>query len=300
MIDRLPAPDIPDWLSQQLPFDRYTVEVDDGLRMHVMEQGEGRPVVLFHGNPTWGYLYRRVAAELMDEPFRLIMPDMIGLGFSDRPSKTSDHTLANHSRWMTSLLMRLELENAVAVVQDWGGPIGVLAMKSQPGLMSGLVVMNTSIGAPKPGFKPTTFHRLFSGRLGGFLSGTLGLPQNRLKFAQGDRKSISGIVQKSYSYPLSKARGGSAAVIEFVRMVPDTMDHPSIPLLEEGGEYAMGFDGPRAIVWGDSDPVLGKLRRRVERQLAGADVTVTQAGHFLQEEVPLEIATAIRGVLSRS
>jgi len=299
-MQRLPAPDLPDWLSQQLPFDRYTVEVEDGLRMHVMEQGEGRPVVLFHGNPTWGYLYRKVAAELVGEPVRMIMPDLIGLGFSDRPHTTSDHTLANHSRWMTSFLGRLELDEVVAVVQDWGGPIGILAMKNNPGLMSGLVVMNTSIGAPKPGFKPTTFHRLFSGPLGGFLSGTLGLPQNRLKFAQGDRKSITGIVQRSYTYPLSKPQGGNAAVLEFVKMVPDTMEHPSVPMLAEGGEYAMSFEGPRAIVWGDRDPVLGKLRRRVERQLPGAEVTVTDAGHFLQEEVPVEIAAAIKGVVARS
>jgi len=117
-MQRLPAPDLPDWLSQQLPFDRYTVQVEEGLRMHVMDQGEGRPVVLFHGNPTWGYLYRKVAAELADEPVRLIMPDLIGLGFSDRPDATSDHTLANHSRWMTSFIGRLELDEVVAVVQD--------------------------------------------------------------------------------------------------------------------------------------------------------------------------------------
>ena len=267
--------------------------------MHVMEQGEGQPVVLFHGNPTWGYLYRKVAAELVGEPVRLIMPDMIGLGFSDRPLMNSDHTLANHSRWMSTLIGKLELSDAVAVVQDWGGAIGFLAMKNNPGVFSGLVVMNTAIGGPKPGFKPTMFHRVFSGPLGGFLSGTLGLPQNRLKFAQGDRDSITGVVQRSYTYPLQKGQGGASAVLELVKMVPDTMDHPSIPLLEEGGGYVMGFKGPKAIVWGDRDPVLGKLRRRVESQLPDAEVTVTEAGHFLQEEVPTEIASAIRSVIAR-
>ncbi len=299
-MERLPAPEIPDWLSEQLPFDRYAIEIEDGLRMHLMEQGEGQPVILFHGNPTWGYLYRKVAAELVGDPVRLIMPDMIGLGFSDRPLVSSDHTLANHSRWMSTFVGKLGLSDAVAVIQDWGGPIGLLAMMNNPGLMSGLVVMNTPIGAPKPGFKPTMFHRVFSGPLGGFLSGTLGLPQNRLKFAQGDRSSISGIVQRSYSYPLQKPQGGSATVVELVKMVPDTMEHLSIPLLVEAGEYVMNYEGPKAIVWGDSDPVLGKLRRRVERQLPDAEVTATKAGHFLQEEVPAEIAAAIRDVIARS
>ena len=79
-------------------------------------------------------------------------------------------------------------------------------------------------------------------------------------------------------------------------MVPNDMGHPSIPILEEAGSAAMTFDGPTAIVWGDKDPLLGKLRRRVTRQLPNAQVTVTDAGHFLQEEVPAEIAEAIRSV----
>jgi pimeloyl-ACP methyl ester carboxylesterase len=81
-------------------------------------------------------------------------------------------------------------------------------------------------------------------------------------------------------------------------MVPHDMDHPSVPLLEEAGQAAESFEGSKAIVWGDKDPVLGKLRRRVTRQLPDAEVTVTDAGHFLQEEVPAEIAAAIRWVTS--
>ena len=294
MVDKLPAPELPNWLDQQLPFQRYMVEVGDGLRMHVMEQGEGTPVLLFHGNPTWGYLYRRVAAELSGEPYRLIMPDLIGLGFSDRPPNRSDHTLENHASWMGSLVRSLDLGSAAFVVQDWGGPIGLHAAYSNPGVMRGLVVMNTAIDAPKPGFKPTLFHRVFSTRLGDALSKWLGLPQNAMRYAQGDRTSITGIVQKSYTYPL---RGdGYRAVIGLVRMVPDDLEHPSVPYLREAGEAARSLEGQKAIVWGDKDPVLGKLRRRVSRQLPDAEVIATDAGHFLQEEVPAEIASAIRSV----
>lgn len=293
MADRLPAPDMPPWLDIQLPFDRYMLEVGDGLRMHVMEKGAGTPVLLFHGNPTWGYLYRKVAAELAGEPFRLIMPDLIGLGFSDRAPRRSQYTLANHVRWMGSLVGSLDLGNAIAVVQDWGGPIGLHAMSQHPGLMSGMVVMNTSISAPKPGFTPTTFHRVFSTPLGDFLSKYLGLPQRALAFAQGDRRSIRGSVRRSYTYPLRRSNDHQA-VIELVRMVPDSMDHPSVPILGVVGEFATSFEGPAAIVWGDRDPVLGKLRRRMSRQLPDATVTATNAGHFLQEEVPAEIAEAIR------
>lgn len=299
MTERLAAPPLPEWLEQQLPFTRYTIEIDDGLRMHVMEQGEGRPVICFHGNPTWGYLFRLVAAELEGEPFRVIMPDMIGLGLSDRVVDRRNFTLANHVRWMESLVGALELEDVVAVVQDWGGPIGLHSMSQHPGLMTGLVVMNTTIGAPKPGFTPTAFHRVFSTGAGELMSRWLGLPQRAMRFAQGDPGSISGIVHKSYMYPLRGPRGHEA-VIDFVRMVPDDMDHPSVPFLREQGEFAMSFEGPAAIVWGDRDPVLGRLRRRVSRQLPDVEVTATDAGHFLQEEVPDRVAEAIRSVAERS
>ncbi len=271
------------------------VDVGDGLRMHVMEQGEGHPVLLFHGNPTWGYLYRKVAAELEGEPYRLIMPDMIGFGFSDQARDRSDYTLANHVRWMGRLVGSLELERATLVVQDWGGPVGLHMAHQHPGLMSGLVVMNTTIGPPRPGFKPTLFHRFFSSSLGEWAARWLRLPHGALWVAQGDRSTIRGHVRRAYAHPFG-GRDGHHAVVEAVRMVPDDLDHPSVPLLEEAGSAAIGFDGPTAIVWGDRDPVLGKLRRRVTRQLPHAQVIVTDAGHFLQEEVPAEIAEAIRSV----
>jgi pimeloyl-ACP methyl ester carboxylesterase len=299
MVEKLPAPDLPDWLEEQLPFERYMIEVSDGLRVHVMEQGEGAPVLLFHGNPTWGYLYRHVAAELVGEPFRLIMPDLIGFGFSDRASHRRDYNLANHTRWMGELVGSLELESATFVVQDWGGPIGLHVAHQHPGLMTSLVVMNTSISSPKPGFKPTLFHRVFSTRLGEWAARWFSLPHAAMHLAQGDRRSIGRSVRRAYTYPL-KGPGGHEAVVEAVRMVPHDMDHPSIPFLEEAGRAAESFDGPKAIVWGDKDPVLGKLRRRVTRQLPDAEVTVTDAGHFLQEEVPTEIAAAIRSVTARS
>lgn len=295
MTDRLAPSEMPGWIESQLPFRRYRLEVGDGLAAHVMEQGEGRPVLMFHGNPTWGYLYRRVAADLVGEPFRLIMPDLIGLGFSDFPASRDHHTLANHARWMGALVGALGLDEAIAVVQDWGGPIGLLAMAAHPGLMSGMVVMNTTIGAPKPGFKPTLFHRVFSTWLGEVGSRVFAYAPKTISFAQGDRSSIGGVVARSYGYPLRRRRGHET-MVELVKMVPDDMDHPSIPLLGEAGEFAMGFSGPSAIVWGDRDPVLGRLRRRVTRQLPHAEVTVTEAGHFLQEEVPGQIADAVRAV----
>lgn len=286
---------MPEWLAAMVPFERYRVEIETGLAMHVMEQGEGRPVLLFHGNPTWGFLYRKVAVELRGEPYRLIMPDLIGLGFSDRPPHVGDHTFENHSKWMSALLAQLDLDGAIAVVQDWGGPIGLHALSRRPGVMTGVVVMNTLIEPPKPGFRPSSFHRFFSTRMGDLVSRYAGLPQRALGFAQGDRRSISGDVARAYAYPLQRRRGNEA-VAALVRMVADDMDHPTVALQAEVREYVAGFSGRSALVWGTADPVLGRLLRRHERLLPEARVTSTGAGHFLQEEVPEEIADAIRYV----
>lgn len=291
----LPAPPLPGWLGEMVPFRRYRVEVGAGLEMHVMERGSGRPVLAFHGNPTWGFLYRKIAMELDGEPFRVIAPDLIGLGFSDRPGGAGDHTLENHVGWMARLIDVLGLDAPIVVVQDWGGPIGLGAMGRHPGLMSGVVVCNTAVTMPKPGFRPTTFHRVFSTPAGRLASKYLGLPQRGLRYAQGDRGSITRRVSRAYRYPLSLRRGNEA-VSALVRMVPSSMEHPTVRGLEQIGESMGDFTGRSAIVWGDNDPVLGRLRRRHERMFPDARVTATPAGHFLQEEVPGAVADAIRHV----
>jgi haloalkane dehalogenase len=262
--------------------------------MHVMETGEGRPALLLHGNPTWGFLYRKVAAALAGERLRLIIPDLIGLGFSDRPASADEHTLENHARWMEHLIDRLELRDAIAVLHDWGGPIGLRALAARPGAASALVVLNTVVGPPRPGFRPSAFHRFARVPVLSHLAFRwLGFPQRMLHRVQGDRRSIRGPVARAYRYPLRR-RKGNAAPLALARMVPDSYQHPSIDALERTEEYFATFPGPVAIVWGERDPVLGGVRKRVEALRPLARVRRTQAGHFLQEEVPGAIADAVR------
>src|SRR5687768_13453645 len=151
---------MPPWLSALLPFERYQVEVH-GHAMHVMEQGSGLPVLLLHGNPTWGFLYRKVAASLAatGQPLRLIMPDLVGLGFSAKPSDPHLHTLDFHARQLDGLLEALEIRRFLCVVHDWGGPIGGAMMAGRASQVAGLVVLNTVLSPPRPGFRPTAFHR---------------------------------------------------------------------------------------------------------------------------------------------
>jgi pimeloyl-ACP methyl ester carboxylesterase len=294
---RLPAPELPAWLSEMLPFDRYLVDTG-AWRMHVMEAGEGLPVVMVHGNPTWGFLYRKVAQELRNE-FRVIMPDLYGLGLSDKPHSRCAHTIDGHAAALRSLLDKLRLPAFILVVQDWGGPIGVLAASMKPGQMVGLVVLNTVLGPPREGFRPTAFHRFAQlpvisdavFRVGAF-------PQGYLHTAQGDKSSIRGRVRDAYTWPLRRFQDNKAP-LALARLVPDSQEHPSIPVLKRIQEFTQSWQGPSAIVWGDRDPVLGRAFSRVQAVLPNAVVTRTQAGHFLQEEVPVEIAAAVRDVAAR-
>lgn len=293
--DLLPAPRLPGWLAEMVPFRRFRVDVG-GRRMHVMCSGRGRPVLALHGNPTWGVLYRGIATALAGESLRLVMPDLVGLGFSDKPEDADVHTLEDHGRWVARLAERLELEDAILVLHDWGGPIGLAAAAERPRLLGGLVVLNTVVGPPKRGFSPTAFHRFARLPVVSTLAfRLLGFPQRFLHLAQSDPTSIRGRVARAYRYPL---RGWSRRVapLALARMVPDSLDHPSIEPLRRCQQVVEAFDGPAAIVWGDADPILGKVRSWVEKLLPRASVTRTEAGHFLQEEVPAEIAAAIRRV----
>jgi haloalkane dehalogenase len=299
MMQRLAAPVLPEWLSRQLPFERYCVRVGE-VSMHVMEQGSGTPVLLLHGNPSWGYLWRKVAAELRGEPLRLIMPDLIGLGLSDKPRDPSLHTLENHMRWLGTLIDALDAGPLVLVVQDWGGPIGLGALAERAGRAAGLVLLNTVVGPPRPGFRPTAFHRF--ARLPGVADVVfrgLGFPQNVMRFAQGRRASIDRQAARAYRWPLRRL-ADNAAPLALARMAPDSLEHPSVAGLRRCQQFVEAFTGPVAIVWGDRDPVLGRVRTHLERLLPRAPVTRTDAGHFLQEEVPVEIAQAIRSVCRKT
>lgn len=281
-----------------MPFERYRVQVGD-YAMHVSETGAGRPVLMLHGNPTWGFLYRKVAAALAGEPLRVILPDLVGLGFSDKPRRAEEHQLERHAAWLGALVDALDLSDLVFVGQDWGGPIGLRALADRRERLGGLVILNTVVGPPRPGFRPTAFHRFAHMPLVSDVAfRVLGFPQNSLSTAQGDKRSISGDVARAYRYPLRRLRD-RVAPLALARMVPDSLEHRSVPALGVCRELVESFDGPSAIVWGERDPILGRARRSVERSLPRAEVTLTRAGHFLQEEVPDEIARAIRGVCGR-
>ena len=213
--------------------------------MHVMETGRGRPVLMVHGNPTWGFLYRKVAMCLQGQGLRLIMPDLIGFGLSDKPRDFAAHTIRNHSKWLGSLIDQLDLHDVTLVCQDWGGAIGVHPFTTRQDRLGAMVVLNTVLDAPPPGFKPTAFHRFSHMPLvSDFVFRVLPLPQAALHLAQGDKSSIRGNVARAYRYPFRQFATG------WPRWRPlawrsIAMGHPSIPALEECAAFVRQLRWPQ-------------------------------------------------------
>lgn len=304
-----PLPELPTWIASQLPAGgrRRMVEVGGGLAMHVQEWGppEGRAVLLVHGNPTWGFLWRKVVAEVRGRPggdaLRLIVPDLIGLGLSSKPRELAVHALARHGAWLGAALDQVAPAQPVALVaQDWGGPIGLHAFLERAARLRGIVLGNTAVGPPAATFRPTLFHRLSQLPVASdLLFRGLGFPLGMLHLSQGDRGSIRGDVARAYRWPL-RHRADRAAPLALARMVPDSLAHRSVPDLTRTQALFESARVPVALVWGTRDPILGRVINHLARLRPDAAVTRTDAGHFLQEEVPGPLADAILDVVGRA
>lgn len=270
----------------------YLVEVEPGIKIHVLEVGSGYPVYMQHGNPTSGFLYRKVAGKLPKDRFRLIMPTMIGLGFSSKVP-ASEHTLENHMRWMNSLLSKLALKDLIYVGQDWGGPVGMGALARSPGLIKGAVVLNTGFNAPTEQRDLSTAHATAKTPIiGELLLEAFVSIFDRLPEVQGDPDSMPPEVTRLYGQPVLDS-GNAKAPLALMRMVPDGPDHPSAEQMREIEDYVRDLDIPVEIIWGMRDPILAQGLPAMKSSFPGARVQETDAGHFLQEEVPGEIAAAV-------
>ena len=282
--------------------------------MHAFTWGpeDGKTIVMVHGNPTWSFLWRKVVAALESgsasrsvggalagSGLRIVVPDLVGLGLSTKPELRA-HSLENHGAWLGGVLDRLAPGPAVLVAQDWGGPIGLRAYVDRARRLRGIVLGNTAIGPPAENFKPTLFHRLSQLPVASdLLFRGLGFPLGLLHLSQGDRGSIRGDVARAYRWPLAHPRD-RAAPLALARMVPDSLAHRTVPELRRTQALFEAAKVPIALVWGLRDPILGRVINHLERLRPDAAVTRTQAGHFLQEEVPDALAAAIVDVAARA
>ena len=291
---------LPDYAAAQVNsnYKSYFIEVEPGIKVHILEVGDGFPIFLMHGNPTSGFLYRKVVDGLPLDKVRVIMPTSPGLGFSSK-IPASEHKLENHIRWINTALSELKVKELVYAGQDWGGPIGMGALSLSPGLLKGAVLLNTGFNAPTMNIDLSPAHATVKTPIiGELILEVFFSIFERLGGVQGDPESWTPEVAKLYGKPLFD-NGNAKAPLAMMRMVTDGPNHPSTPAMIQIEEYVKTLDIPSEIVWGMKDPILGKALTRMQQNFPDAPVIQTNAGHFLQEEVPIEIANALIRVIDK-
>jgi haloalkane dehalogenase len=291
-----PPPPLPPWLEEELRFNRR-IFTDGEHTVHFIDEGDGPPILLQHGNPTWCYLWRKVIRILTHENVRIIAPDLVGLGLSSKPRDLAIHSLDFHADRIGALVEALDLRDVTIVGQDWGGPIvSVMAARNRERIRAA-VFANTAIRVPSRKPRRTPFHRFSHLPLvSDLFFRVFNFPVPFLDLVQGDRSSIGPAERRAYRWPLRKISDRTAP-LALARLVPASLDDPTITYLREVEDWAQSFAGPVRLVWGMLDPILKRAVWGARKLFPEAEVKETDAGHFLQEEVPEELAEAIIQVI---
>jgi haloalkane dehalogenase len=249
----------------------------DGLRMHYLDEGEGDPVLLLHGEPTWAFLYRKLIPPL-SVVGRCIAPDYFGFGRSDKPTDRGWYSYDRHTEALTRFVVELELTNLTVVVQDWGGPLGFRLAVENPERVARLVVMNTGIGARAPNDDWLRFQAFVRRVDTEIVAGQL------IRFSLVQPTTDEVIAGYDAPFPVPEARIG---IVQFPELVATGADHPSGPAMLAVREQLRTFDRPALVLFGDSDPIFSRRAAEVMAELlpnAELDPPVEEAGHFLQED----------------
>ncbi len=276
----------PDSRFEGLPgwgFEPNYAEVD-GLRMHYVDEGEGRPVVCFHGEPTWGYLYRKMLPPLVAAGHRVVCHDHAGFGRSDKPTDRGWYSYDRHVDNATALLGGLDLQDAVVVVQDWGGPIGLRWAVENADRVGALVILNTG---------------LFTGRVSkGFMAWRAFAERNPdlpvgFVVQGGTTSELPEDVVAAYEapFPTVESKAGAA---QFPLLVPTSDDEPGAAEMRAVADALTRWEKPALVAFSDNDPVFpypkGGERFVDMIPTVGEQVKIEGAAHFLQEDRGEQIA----------
>ncbi len=259
----------------------------DGLRMHYVDEGEGTPVLMLHGEPTWAFLYRKMIPTVAGAA-RAIAPDYFGFGRSDKPTRIEDYSYDFHSASIERFVDELDLRDVTVVVQDWGGPIGLRLAVERPDRVSRLVILNTGVGAGRAPSEEWLRFREFVRRVGTDL-----VPGQLIRITCVNELADDVVEGYNAPFPTPESKAG---VLAFPELVPTELDHPSAAKMVEVRAALEQWERPALVLFSDSDPIF--TPRAAERMAewipgcAGAEIVVA-AGHFLQEEKGEEIAARI-------
>ena len=273
------------------PFAPHYVTVGDGLRVHYVDEGprDAAPVLMMHGEPSWSYLYRKMIPIVARAGHRVVAPDLVGFGRSDKPVRREDYTYQRHVEWMRAVLETLDLRGVTLVCQDWGGLIGLRLVAEHPERFARVVAANTFLPTgdrpPTPAFlawqkySQTTpdFH------VGGIVRG-------------GCVTDLAAGVVAAYDAPFPDDRY-KAGARQFPLLVPTSPDDPSAVPNREAWEVLARWDRPFLTAFSDSDPVTGGADRLLRQAIPGtkaqSHTTIVGGGHFLQEDKGEELAAVV-------
>jgi haloalkane dehalogenase len=284
------------------PFAPNYVDVDDTdggtLRVHYLDEGpaDGPVVLCMHGEPSWSYLYRKMIPELVAAGLRVIAPDLVGFGRSDKPTEQSDHTYARHVAWMQAAVIdHLDLRDATFFGQDWGGLVGLRLVAENPDRFARVVVGNTGL--------PTGEHAPSEAFLG-----WQRFSQTTEVFDVGFLLNAATITDLSepeiaaYDAPFPDDSYKAGARI-FPALVPTSPDDPAAAANTAAWEVFMKWDKPFLCCFSDSDPVTKGGDAPFLKLVPGASgqphVTVENAHHFFQEDAAPQLARIVIDAVGR-
>jgi haloalkane dehalogenase len=288
----------PDERFNDLPdfsYEPHYVEAPSGeggtLRIHYLDEGsaDAEPVLLMHGEPSWSFLYRKMIPILLEAGLRVVAPDMVGFGRSDKPADTSDYSYQRHVDWMTHLLEALDLHKITLFGQDWGGLIGLRLAAENKARFARLVAANTGLPTGDQSM-PEAFQRWQQ-----FSIQVSRLPIGRI-IKQGCVTKLSPQEVAAYQAPFPDESYKAGARI-FPQLVPTSPDDPASPANRQAWQVLRNWNKPFLTTFSDSDPITARGELIFQRLVPGAKgqphVKIEGAGHFLQEDKGLELARIV-------
>jgi haloalkane dehalogenase len=272
------------------PFAAHYAEVG-GLRIHYAAEGTNpaETVLMLHGEPTWSYLYRKMIPIVAAAGFRVIAPDLVGFGKSDKPADFADYSYQKHMDWMTGFLNALDLQNITLVCQDWGGLLGLRLAAENPTRFKRIVAANTFLptGDIKP---PEAFLQWqhYSQTTPTFDAGKI--------ISRGCINGLTAAEIQAYNAPFPDDSYKTAARI-FPTLVPTSPDNPATEANRKAWQVLQQWAKPFLTCNSDSDPITRGGDVFFQKMIPGAKgqphITIEKAGHFLQEDKGAEWAEVI-------
>lgn len=294
MIDAVRTPearfsDLPDF-----PYTPHFADVGDGLRMAYVDEGprDGAVVLMLHGEPSWSFLYRFMIPVCAGE-HRVVAPDLIGFGRSDKPVRVRDYTYQAHMDWMSAFVDALELRDITLVCQDWGSLIGLRLAAERPDRFSRIVVGNGGLPTgDRPMPKAFTLWRAFARYSPIFPIGRI--------IDTGSRRDLSPTERRAYDapFPSSRYKAGARA---FPNLVPTSPNDPAAPANRLAWEALGRWDKPFLTTFSKGDPITRGGDRVLQRHVPGAagqPHVSLRGGHFLQEDDGPRFAEAVNALIA--